>query len=157
MSRRGKPSEIWSHNGTQFTRTDKDLKELYQSLKEQQTQDCINDWCSAQGIHWHFIPLTGPHHGSVWENGVKGCKFHLKHIVGNSKLTFEELTIALAQIEACLNSRPIVNTLDINNDDGISPLSPRHFLIGNHWKLSLSQPSQTLLSLTLDVGNYTKR
>ena len=55
-------------------------------------------------------------------------KKHLKRIVGNIKLTFEELSTVLAQIEACFNSRPLLS-LD-NDDDGIEALTPGHFLIG---------------------------
>ena len=92
------------------------------------------NFCSAQGIQWKFSPPTGPHHGSVWENGVKACKRHLKRIVGESKLTFEEMTTVLCQIEACLNSRPLFTSLDSNDDDGTAPLTPGHFLIGRPLK-----------------------
>ena len=44
------------------------------------------------------------------------------------KLTFEELTTVLAQIEACLNSRPLVSMPC--DDDGVQALTPGHFLIG---------------------------
>lgn len=66
--------------------------------------------------------------GGIWEAGIKSCKYHLKRIIGNSTLTFEEMTTVLAQIEACLNSRPI-SQLPGNPED-ISPLTPGHFLIG---------------------------
>ncbi len=55
-------------------------------------------------------------------------KLHLSRVVGNAKLTFEELTTVLTQIESCLNSRPLV--LLSCDDDGIKPLTPGHFLIG---------------------------
>ena len=55
-------------------------------------------------------------------------KLHLSRIVGNVKLTFEELTTVLTQIESCLNSRPLA--LQTCDDDGIEPLTPGHFLIG---------------------------
>lgn len=42
--------------------------------------------------------------------------------------SIEELTTILAQIEACLNSRPL--TRINSNDDGIEALTPGHFLIG---------------------------
>jgi hypothetical protein len=50
-------------------------------------------------------------------------------VVGNVKLTFEEFSHILTQVEACLNSRPSIpaSTAD---DDGIETLSPSHFLIG---------------------------
>ena len=60
---------------------------------------------------------------------MKSFKTHLTRIVGNSKLDFEEMSTVLAQIEACLNSRPL-SAIPHNNDDGIEMLTPGHFLIG---------------------------
>lgn len=54
-------------------------------------------------------------------------KAHLKRIVGDVKLTFEELSTVLTQIEACLNSRPLIPS---PSEDGIEPLTPGHLLIG---------------------------
>ena len=78
VSRKGKPIEIWSDNASCFHRANRDLKELEQCLKQPASQESIMNFCSAQGIQWKFSPPTGPHHGSVWENGVKACKRHLK-------------------------------------------------------------------------------
>ncbi len=50
---------------------------------------------------------------------------HLKRVVGQAKLTFEELTTVLAQIEACLNSRPLTPLPDV--DDGYEVLTPTAF------------------------------
>ena len=55
-------------------------------------------------------------------------KYHLKRIVADVKLTFEEYTTVLTQVEDCLNSRPLVALL--LNDDGFNALTPGHFLIG---------------------------
>lgn len=74
VARRGKLS-----HGSQFTRANKELKELFNSLKQQSTQEAITDHCATQGIQWFFSSPTGPHHGSVWENGVKACKYHISN------------------------------------------------------------------------------
>ena len=55
---------------------------------------------------------------------------HLYRIVGNAKLTFEELTTVLCQIEACLNSRPLT---PLPSEGGADVLTPGHFLIS--WPL----------------------
>ena len=89
VSRRRKPSEIWSDNATCFRHADKHLKDLSHFLQQQDTQESIANFCSNQSIQWKFSPPTGPHHGSVWENGVKPCKDHLKRIVGEYKPMLE--------------------------------------------------------------------
>lgn len=55
-------------------------------------------------------------------------KYHLKRIVGDSKLTYEEMATVLTQIEAFLNSRPLCPLTE--NPDDLDVLTPGHFLIG---------------------------
>ena len=59
---------------------------------------------------------------------MKSLKSHLRKVVGETKLTFEEATTLLAQIEAILNSRPLVPLS--HDDDCIEAITPGHFLIG---------------------------
>ena len=75
-----------------------------------------------------FIPEKAPHFGGLWEAAVKSFKRHLSHVTENVKLNFEELSTTLSQIEACLNSRPLVDSVE--DVDGIQALTPGHFLIG---------------------------
>ena len=84
---------------------------------------------TSQQIKWSFIPEHSPYFGGIWEAAVKSAKFHLKRILGDHKLTFEELSTVLCQIEACLNSRPLV-PLVTPNIEGIDCLTPGHFLVG---------------------------
>ena len=55
-------------------------------------------------IEWKFIPEKASHFGGLWEAAVKGMKYHLKRVTANVKLTFEEYSTIIAQLEACLNS-----------------------------------------------------
>ena len=128
ISRRGLPSLIWSDNGTNFVGAARELKELYQFLRTQSTQDVVSRYLCDRKITWKFIPQHAPHFGGIWEASVKSMKAHLKRILGDVKLTYEELSTLLTQIEACLNSRPLVPLP--NDDDGIEALTPGHFLIG---------------------------
>ncbi|RVE43224.1 hypothetical protein evm_012104, partial [Chilo suppressalis] len=83
---------------------------------------------SDEGIKFHFSPAYAPNFGGLWEAGVKSAKFHLKRILGDRHLTFEELTTLFAQIESILNSRPICPMS--SNPSDLCPLTPGHFLIG---------------------------
>ena len=59
---------------------------------------------------------------------MKSMKTHLKKVIGTVKLNFEELTTILAQIEACLNSRPLAPMTTADREE-VEALTPGHFLI----------------------------
>ncbi|XP_011859136.1 PREDICTED: uncharacterized protein LOC105556649 [Vollenhovia emeryi] len=80
------------------------------------------------GIRWHFNPPAAPHFGGLWEAAVKSVKHHLQRVIGETKLTYEEMATFLAEVEACLNSRPLQALTDDPED--LSALTPGHFLIG---------------------------
>ena len=80
ISRRGKPSLIWSDNGTNFTGASRELKEFYDFLKQRKTQQNISEFCFNQAMQWKFIPEHSPHFGGIWEAAVKSMKTHLKRI-----------------------------------------------------------------------------
>ena len=109
-------------------------------LEERKTQKAISEFCSTQNIQWHFIPEHAPHFGGLWEAAVKSFKIHLRKVAMNVKFTFEELTTLLTQIEAVLNSRPLVPLP--SDDDGIEALTPGHFLIGRPLE-SIPDPSSS--------------
>lgn len=147
ISRRGCPSLMWSDHGSNFVGAKGDLKEMYQFLSDQITQGTISNFCASNKIEWRFIPEKSPHFGGIWESNVKSVKAHLKRIVSPVKLTFEEFTTVLAQVEAILNSRPLAPT-DSPDDDGISVLTPGHFLIGKPLA-SLPDPEASYRTVSL--------
>ncbi|XP_061717053.1 uncharacterized protein LOC133524913 [Cydia pomonella] len=123
MSRRGKPANIYSDNGTSFVGA---YNELSRFLKS--NCNSIAESASNVETNFHFLPAYAPHFGGLWEAGVKSTKHHLNRVLGNSNLTYEQLNTTLVRIEAILNSRPLT-ALSTEPDD-LMPLTPGHFLIG---------------------------
>lgn len=123
ISRRGKPLEIYSDNGRNFVGLMNDFSDFLRKCSSD-----IMEFATSQQIKFKFIPPYSPHFGGLWEAGVKSCKYHLRRVVGNAHLTFEEFSTVLSQIEAVLNSRPL-SPLSTEPQD-LSPLTPAHFLVG---------------------------
>ncbi|XP_049886624.1 uncharacterized protein LOC126381137 [Pectinophora gossypiella] len=127
ISRRGPCREMWSDNGTTFVSASKEILNIWKEGKSS-IPDELSSLLDSEGTKWKFIPPGAPNFGGLWEAGVKSTKFHLKRIIGESTLTFEELNTLLTQIEACLNSRPLSPISD--HPDDLDPLTPAHFLVG---------------------------
>lgn len=126
--RRGRPTNVYSDNGTNFVGARRHLTEVQKMFNLQVHRDELSKFSLSFGTEWNFNPPAAPHFGGLWESTVKSVKFHLKRVLGNSVLTFEELSTVLAEIEACLNSRPLCQ-LSADPQD-LCPLTPAHFLIG---------------------------
>lgn len=123
FARRGLSKTIYSDNGTTFQGA---KSELARFLKDQ-SSEFISE-LSNQFVDWVFIPPPrAPHFGGLWEAGVKSVKHHLKRVIGETSLTFEQFTTVLCQVEACLNSRPL-SPLSSHPSD-LQPLTPAHFLV----------------------------
>ena len=121
-ARRDLPTELYSENGSN------DLSEFYKFLSTASTQSSINDHLLSNQVSWMFSPERAPQFGGLWEAAVKSAKHNLKRIIGQQKLTFEEFTMVLCQVESCLNSRSLL-PISTHSDDGIEVLTPGHFLI----------------------------
>ena len=78
---------------------------------------------------------------------MKSLKRHFWRIVGDVRLTCKELATILAQVETCLNFRPL--TPLPQPEDGIKVLTPGHFLIGRPLEAlpNLGETSKPISSL----------
>ncbi|GBM16942.1 hypothetical protein AVEN_267331-1 [Araneus ventricosus] len=101
FSRRGKCSKLFSDNTTNFVGSNQELGKLHGMVKN--PDGVLSDYLSNEDIDWKFLPPRAPNFGGLWEAGVKSFKHHLKRVVGNSKLTFEEFLTVTTQIEGILN------------------------------------------------------
>lgn len=123
VSRRGRPTEVFCDNGRNFVAGAKEINQFFKA-----NAYSISDFASEDGIKFVFSPTYAPHFGGIFEAGVKSAKFHIKRVMGNSHLTYEELSTLFAQVESILNSRPLC-PLSSSPDDFLC-LTPGNFLIG---------------------------
>ncbi|GFV35051.1 integrase catalytic domain-containing protein [Trichonephila clavipes] len=134
------PKHIHCDNGTTFVGARRKLQEIFKFASKLNENEHFCYFLSQVNIEWHFSPPVSPHFGGLWEAGVKSIKYHLKRVIGNTNLTFEGFSTLLTQVEAILNSRPLVS-LDCDNDpDSLNILTLSHFLIG---EVITSSPEHT--------------
>ncbi|XP_076030378.1 uncharacterized protein LOC143018674 [Oratosquilla oratoria] len=69
-----------------------------------------------------------PWWGGWWERHVRSVKSALKKCLGTRCLTKCELETTLFEVEACINSRPLIYVSD--DHDVKNPMTPSHVLIG---------------------------
>lgn len=126
-ARRGICATLMSDCGTNLKGADSELKNLFSTASKELGN--LAAILAKDGTKWNFNPPSAPHFGGKWEAGVKSVKYHLKRIIGETLLTYEEMSTLLTQIEAVLNSRPLSSLSDDPED--FEALTPGHFLIGN--------------------------
>lgn len=145
VARRGFCAHMYSDNGTNFVGANKEMKKAIASWKSKDTQDLVQ----SKGTVWKFITPAAPFQGRIWEAAVKSMKHHLRRAMGTEKYSYEGLSTLLAEVEACMNSRPLVAMTD--DKDDAQALTPAHFLIGEELKLPIpmarSEPPRDLRAL----------
>ncbi|XP_029665914.1 uncharacterized protein LOC115237167 [Formica exsecta] len=126
IARRGLCRALYSDCGTNFVGADTQLRALFAASDQKGRR--IGEGLAAEKIEWHFNPPAAPNFGGLWEAAVKAAKHHLRRVIGDARLTFEKMATLLAQIESCLNSRPLQALSDDPED--FEALTPGHFLVG---------------------------
>lgn len=138
--RRGICHTLYSDCGTNFAGADAELRALFKAGSAEMDSTIVS--LTNLGTAWSFNPPAAPHMGGKWEAAVKSAKFHLRRVIGDASLTYEEFTTLLTQVEAILNSRPLCPLSDDPEDT--SPLTPGHFTIG---EALTTVPEPSLISI----------
>ena len=109
IARRFRPKMIVSDNGKTFKG---------QALKK---------YNAKKGIKWRFNLARAPWWGGMFERLVRSTKRCLVKEIGLRKLTHDELSTVLAEIENVINNRPLVY---VGEEDFNRPLTPSHLYCG---------------------------
>ncbi|GFQ89922.1 integrase catalytic domain-containing protein [Trichonephila clavata] len=118
ISRRGRPSIIYSDNRTNFVGTNSALSSI--------DWDVVTSKANIQKIKWKFNPPSAAWWGGFWERMIQMLKQILRKVLGRASLYYEELNTVLCECEHVINSRPLTYVSEDVND--LSPLTPAMFL-----------------------------
>ena len=152
VSRRGCPETIYSDNGSNFVGAQSEILALQELLRNQH-EDSLQAAAAGLQLKWNFIPPRAPHFGGLWEAAVKSAKKHLRRTMGNSVLTYEELSTLFCQIENVLNSRPIGTVSEDPKDE--TSITPADLCGGS--KLDLLPSHSASTPTNIDSCSPSKR
>ena len=120
---RGKPVRIVPDNAPQFKLVNAVVHSAWNDVASDPT---VTSFLSQKSIIWNYIPEFSPWMGGFYERLVSLVKRSLRKSLGKSSLTTIQLFTITKEIEAVLNTRPLVYLDDdINN---ATVLTPSHFL-----------------------------
>ncbi|XP_045161003.1 uncharacterized protein LOC123525910 [Mercenaria mercenaria] len=126
ISQRCVPSEVTSDNTLQFKTASATIDLLWSRMLKNEE---VLSYMSEKRIKWHFIVERAPWFGGYYERLVGLVKRSLRKTLGRKLLTLIQMTTVLKEIEAVINTRPLVYVGD-DIDSNIT-LTPNHFLTLN--------------------------
>ena len=123
VSRRGKPKEIFSDNGTNFTGAERELREALVRLDQAKIYDSLR----SNDVQWSFNPPEASHQGGIWERMIRSVRKILGALLKEQLVNDETLSTLLCEVERILNDRPLTSLSD--HPDDPEPLTPSKLLL----------------------------
>ena len=123
IAQRGRPEKIVSDNAAQFKLVHATLHRAWNSVI---CDESVVNFMSKEAIQWHYIPEFSPWMGGFYERMVGIVKSCLRKSLGRLCLSIIQLQTLVKEVEAVVNTRPIVY---VDEDVDVPEiLTPAHFL-----------------------------
>ena len=111
---------IVSDNAETFQSTQKALTRLFSHPEVRADLERVK-------IEWKFNLERAPWWGGFFERMVASARQCMKKTLGNARLSFDELSTLLTEVESTLNSRPLAYEY---NEVDEEVLTPSHLIYG---------------------------
>ena len=118
IARRGRPSAIYSDNGSTFIGAAAWIKQV-------QNDEKLNDFLARHQITRKFNLGRAPWWGGQFERMIGLVKTAVSKTIGNACLSFEELKEVFLDVEIALNGRPLSY---VEDDAQLAVLTPNSML-----------------------------
>ncbi|XP_070541625.1 uncharacterized protein [Ptychodera flava] len=105
------PSKIVSDNASTYMSAADEIRKIVESRQVQ--RHMINN-----RVEWLFIPKRAPWFGGFWERLIGLTKTAIKKVLGRARITLDELTTVVAEVETMLNERPLTY---VGDDVSLTP------------------------------------
>jgi hypothetical protein len=120
---RGKPKKIFSDNGRNFVRAEKEMKQCFNKICKKD----LPTWSSSEMFDWCWLSPYSPWKAGVWERLISIIKSILRCIMkGDTGLSDEGLRTFLSEVSAIMNNRPLTKLTDDPLDFAV--LTPAHLM-----------------------------
>ena len=121
IARRGRPSRIYSDNGSTFKAAAKWLRKVKEDER-------FHEFLSDRSITWNFNVSRAPWWGGHFERLIGVMKAAFYKSVGQGLLSWSELCELILDIEISMNNRPLCY---LEEDAQLPTLTPNSFLFLN--------------------------
>jgi len=135
IAQHGVPREVISDNALQFKAADKLLANVLNKVIH--CED-VQNYATNKGIKWTFIVELAPWMGGMYERLVGLVKRSLRKTLGKRLITNIQLQTLVKEIEAVINSRPLVYVGD--DIDSSITITPAHLISPNKQPSAYSTP-----------------
>ena len=118
IARRGRPTVIYSDNGSTFVKAAKWLKQV-------RSDEQFQGFLESHDIQWKFNLSRAPWWGGQFERLIGIVKTTMYKVIGGATLSWNELTEVLLDVETQVNRRPLSY---VEDDVELPILTPASFI-----------------------------